>query len=283
MDPALLRERELFQKRAFAVPVIETKKRKEESSSNAPDAKRMRPSGNESMSSSMYSGPRSASMSAAASAFKFGVLTKIVKHLRQKFQDGEDSPLTMEEILDETNQLDVSGKTRQWLLAEALPNNPKIEATLDGKFQFKPPLRCRDKKSLLRLLKQHDLKGMGGILRDDVVESVPHAERVLKTLDSEIVTINRQDKKKVLFYNDRHADLVVDEEFQKLWRAVAVDGIDDAKIEEYLDKQGIRSMSDQSSKKPVQPIQRRKAQRKKQIKKPKDNEHIASDLKIYDD
>lgn len=51
-------------------------------------------------------------MNAAASAFKFGVLTKIVKHLRQKFQDGEDSPLTLEEVLDETNQLDVSGKTR---------------------------------------------------------------------------------------------------------------------------------------------------------------------------
>lgn len=51
-------------------------------------------------------------MNAAASAFKFGVLTKIVKHLRQKFQDGEDSPLNLEEVLDETNQLDVSGKTR---------------------------------------------------------------------------------------------------------------------------------------------------------------------------
>lgn len=60
-------------------------------------------------------------LNAQASAFKFGILTKIVKHLRQKFQDGEDSPLALEEILDETNQLDVSGKTRQvffliWLI-----------------------------------------------------------------------------------------------------------------------------------------------------------------------
>lgn len=106
---------------------------------------------------------------------------------------------------------------------------------------------------------------------------------IVQALDSEIITITRQDKKKVLFYNDRHADLIVDEEFQKLWRSVAVDGIDDAKIEEYLDKQGIRSMQDQSIKKTVQPIQRRKAQRKKLNKKPKDNEHIANDLKIYDD
>lgn len=30
----------------------------------------------------------------------------------------------------------------------------------------------------------------------------------------------------------------VDEEFQKLWRSVAVDAMDDAKIDEYLEKQG---------------------------------------------
>ena len=34
---------------------------------------------------------------------------------------------SLEEILDETNQLDVSGKTRQWLQQEALNHNPKIE------------------------------------------------------------------------------------------------------------------------------------------------------------
>lgn len=30
----------------------------------------------------------------------------------------------------------------------------------------------------------------------------------------------------------------VDEEFQKLWRTVTVDAMDDAKIDEYLEKQG---------------------------------------------
>lgn len=106
---------------------------------------------------------------------------------------------------------------------------------------------------------------------------------LFQALDADIITISRQDKKKVLFYNDRYASLDVEEEFQKLWRSVAVDGIDDAKIEEYLDKQGIRSMQDQSIKKTAQPMHRRKAQRKKQIKRPKDNEHIAEDLRIYDD
>jgi len=63
---------------------------------------------------------------------------------------------------------------------EAFPGNAKIEQTPDGKFLFRPPLKCRDRKSLLRLLKLHDMKGLGGILRDDVLESVPHAEKALK-------------------------------------------------------------------------------------------------------
>jgi transcription initiation factor TFIIE subunit beta len=115
------------------------------------------------------------------------------------------------------------------------------------------------------------------------LESVPHAERTLKALDSELITITRQDKKKVLFYKDRHSEISIDEEFVKLWRSVAVDGIDDAKIEEYLDKQGIRSMQDQGTKKPVKQPMRRKGQKKKFNKKPKDNEHIADELKNYDD
>lgn len=56
---------------------------------------------------------------------------------------------------------------------------------------------------------------------------------------NEIIFITRPvDKKKVLFYNDRTATLPIDEEFQKLWRSVAVDAMDDAKIDEYLEKQG---------------------------------------------
>lgn len=33
-------------------------------------------------------------------------------------------------------------------------------------------------------------------------------------------------------------DTQVDEEFKKLWRSIPVDSMDDAKIEEYLEKQG---------------------------------------------
>jgi transcription initiation factor TFIIE subunit beta len=33
---------------------------------------------------------------------------------------------------------------------------------------FKPPLKIRDRKGLLKLLRQYDMKGLGGILLDDV-------------------------------------------------------------------------------------------------------------------
>lgn len=42
-----------------------------------------------------------------------------------------------------------------------------------------------------------------------------------------------------MFYNDKTATLPIDDEFQKLWRAVAVESMDDQKIEEYLEKQVI--------------------------------------------
>jgi hypothetical protein len=67
-------------------------------------------------------------------------------------------------------------------LTEALVDNPKIEVTPDGKFIFKASYKIKDKKSLLRLLKQHDLKGLGGILLEDVQESLPHCDKALKVM-----------------------------------------------------------------------------------------------------
>ena len=70
-----------------------------------------------------------------------------------------DHPLNLEEMLDETNQLDVGSKTRLWLSNEALGNNPKLKANPDGTYIFKPPYNIVNRKGLLKLLKQHDLKG----------------------------------------------------------------------------------------------------------------------------
>lgn len=48
-----------------------------------------------------------------SSQYKFGVLAKIVKYMKTRHQDGDDHPLTLDEILDETNQLDVGSKVKQ--------------------------------------------------------------------------------------------------------------------------------------------------------------------------
>lgn len=202
----------------------------------------------------------------------------------------------------------------KWLQTEALQNNPKIDVTPDGmRFVFKPVYKIRDGKSLLRLLKAHDIKGIGGVLLEEVQESLPHCDKALKNRANEIVYITRPtDKKKILFYNDRTANLTViwacnafnciidldstassiifyripkqvDEEFQKLWRSVTVDAMDDAKIDEYLEKQGIRSMQDHGPKKPLIPKRKKTGQKKRQFKKPRDNEHLADVLETYED
>lgn len=143
--------------------------------------------------------------------------------------------------------------------------------------------KIKDGKSLLRLLKQHDLKGLGGVLLDDIQESLPHCEKVLKHRASEIIFITRPvDKKKILFYNDRTANFAVDEEFQKLWRSATVDAMDDAKIEEYLEKQGIRSMQDHGIRKPIMPKRKKAPLKKRQFKRPRDNEHLADILETYE-
>lgn len=50
----------------------------------------------------------------------------------------------------------------------------------DSKYLFKATYKLKDRKSLLKLLKQQDLKGLGGILLEDVEESLPHCEKALK-------------------------------------------------------------------------------------------------------
>ena len=82
---------------------------------------------------------------------------------------GEDQPLTLSEILDETHQLDADSKTKYWLEHEALRSNPKISASMmrqggETTYMYKPPFQIMNKKALLKLLKQYSIKGMYFIL-----------------------------------------------------------------------------------------------------------------------
>ena len=78
---------------------------------------------------------------------------------------GEDTPLTLSELLDETHQLDADSKTKYWLEQEALRSNPKISASMmrqggETTYMYKPPFQIMNKKALLKLLKQYSIKGM---------------------------------------------------------------------------------------------------------------------------
>ena len=276
MNSSLLKEREEFRKRAMAVPVVENKKRKvEESSAKKSSSK---PAVNM---EKVFA--KIKSQMGSTSQYKFGVLTRIVRHMKERHMAGEDHPLNLEEILDETSQLDVSSKTRMWLSNEALKQNPKLEVVEGDKYIYKPPYRLKDRKSLMKLLKRKDLNGDGGIYYDDVYESLPKCEKIVKNLteDKKIIQIHRPcDKKKVLYFYDHTTDLHIDEEFQKLWRGVSVDGVDDQKIEDYLEKQGISSMRDNGPKKFAMP-KRKKVAAKRKFRAPRDNEHMADVLQDY--
>ena len=74
------------------------------------------------------------------------------------------------------------------------------------------------------------------------------------------------DKKKILFYNDLSLCFNVDEEFQKSWRSIAVEGMDESKIEDYLKNQGISSMQDVNLKRSSVPLHKRKENKKRKQK-----------------
>ncbi|XP_050397717.2 general transcription factor IIE subunit 2 isoform X1 [Patella vulgata] len=280
MDPSLLKEREAFLKRAKNQPSVEKRKHKSKPDTSEPSSKRHK------VKSQPPKVPTNFDYKTAhgSSQFKFSVLAKIVKYMKVRHQHGDTHPLMIDEILDETNQTDITTKIKHWLLTEALMNNPKIITKEDreGKrFSFRPKLEIRDRKGLLKLLKNYDLHGRGGINIEDVEEAIPDAEKALKQLGEHVIYVVRpNDKKKILFYNDKYCKISLDEDFQKLWRSVPVEGLDDKKIEEYLEKQGIASMQDVASHK-VAPIQKRKKGSRKNKTFKKLNDHLDGLLQDY--
>lgn len=274
-----MRERELFKKRALSTPAVE--KRPSASDSHKKKKAKVDKEGSSGSKHTAESSNGSFNLK-ASSGYKFGCLAKIVNYMKTRHQRGDTHFLNLEEILDETKLLDIGMKQKQWLMTEALANNPKIEVR-DGKYAFKPKYHLKDKKALLRLLDKHDQLGLGGVLLDDVEEGLPNSAKAIKALGDQIIFVTRPDKKKVLFYNDKHCQFVVDEEFQKLWRSVPVDSMDEEKIEEYLKKQGISSMQETGPKK-VLPVQKRKkpgGQKKRRFKT--HNDHLAGVLEDYSD
>ncbi|XP_029457413.1 transcription initiation factor IIE subunit beta [Rhinatrema bivittatum] len=284
MDPALLRDRELFKKRALSTPAVEKRPTPTSSDSYKKKKAKLEQGGASGLKqpSDASNGSFNLKALSGSTGYRFGVLAKIVNYMKTRHQRGDTHPLTLEEILDETQHLDIALKQKQWLMSEALVNNPKIEM-IDGKYAFKPKYNLKDKKALLRLLDKHDQRGLGGILLEDIEEGLPNAQKAIKALGDQIVFVTRPDKKKILFYNDKTCQFTVDEEFQKLWRSIPVDSMDEEKIEDYLKRQGISSMQESGPKK-ILPVQKRKkpaSLKKRRFKT--HNDHLAGVLQDYTD
>ena len=105
---------------------------------------------------------------------------------------------------------------------------------------------------------------------------------IKQKLGEEIVVLVGKGKKKILYYNDKSSpeNIQVEEELVKYWRDVAVEGLDEAKIEEYLEKQGIASMKDGLNNVQTLPGGKRKqSARGRQSKK--HNDHMGTILNEY--
>lgn len=58
-------------------------------------------------------------------------------------------------------------------------------------YKFKPVLSVHDRKGLLKLLSSNDAQGLGGILVEEVEESVPHAAKALRVNILRSVVLSR--------------------------------------------------------------------------------------------
>ncbi|KAI0988276.1 hypothetical protein GJ496_003315 [Pomphorhynchus laevis] len=183
--------------------------------------------------------------SESGSQQKFSTLCRIVNFLQARYLNGHYDPITLNEIITQL-KFEISQKVRTWLLDDALKNNPRVRMTdstegMPGTcgFSYEPPLKVTNRKSLLRLLKEHHHKGDGGILVDDIRKSLPNADVILKMIANCTILIQRSDKKEVLFYRDSVNWKRQPDDIRQLWRDVPMDGVDMFKIEQHLKKRGI--------------------------------------------
>lgn len=129
MDPELLKQKAEFKKRALATPSIQGSKRSapadEGEGKSRPSAAKIPKTSGASFGVSTSSTPQfdsksaaaTASASAAAAQFstRFGTMARIVDHMKKRHLQGDQWPLSLDEILQELMVFDVSNKEKQWL------------------------------------------------------------------------------------------------------------------------------------------------------------------------
>uniref|UniRef100_A0A5S6QUM5 Transcription initiation factor IIE subunit beta n=1 Tax=Trichuris muris TaxID=70415 RepID=A0A5S6QUM5_TRIMR len=250
MDPALLKQRQAFMRRAAAVPTVSSRpspaalpKGREavvrRSSAGTSDPKRQKVDAE-----SRKPAPFDYKTAKTCVATNFGVLAKVLDFLRKRHLDQATWSLSLQEIFEELQMFDVSNKVKMWL-AEILPENSRITRDEFGKFIYKPPYKIKGKNSLLGVLKRREMEGTGALLMSELSECVSSPEKLVAALGNSVISINVNVNKRkdvALFYNDtENQSLNVDEAYVSLWRSVNVGHLNDQRLEEYLVKHGIDS------------------------------------------
>lgn len=224
-----------------------------------------------------------------SSKSRFLTLTNIVEKLQERFLSALTEPVTLDEIIEESN-LNIDPADKHWLASKALLSNPKIDVkNIDdvNKFVYKPPLDLKPAKraTLLNLLKSRHEKCEGAITVDDVRDSLPRskADAIIDGLvkSGEVVKM-AFNKKEVLFYTDNAYNLRVNPEFIESWRRISVEGLDDNKIKEFLETHGHFGLTKNGPKLAQLPTKpsRRGGRRPDTMKH---NQHVAHQLEDYSD
>ncbi|CAF3476641.1 unnamed protein product [Rotaria socialis] len=244
---ALFKDHANFRKReadaASFLASSEKRQKTEKSSSSSQKTNRSKPTFGRSKTSTDFANDYHPSSSSSKS--RFLILTKIVEKLQDRFLGGTADAITLDEIIQES-ELVIESSDKHWLASEALLSNEKIDVKKVedvNKFVYKPPLDLKGgkKQALLNLLKSRHEKCEGAVTVDDVRDTIPRptADKIIENLikDGQVVKVT-SNKKEILFYTDPAYKLKVHPDFTESWRKISVEGLDDKKIWEFLDKQG---------------------------------------------
>lgn len=287
MDPALLKQRQEFMQHAIrSMDTMQQIKKDgipaQSSSSQAQLAQRKKKKKVATTAPAAVKKEQS-SVAELQTAANFSVMAKIVDYMRKRHLNQQQWPLSLQEIMDEMQIYDVNRKSTLWL-QEALPHNPRLQSEPDGKFNFKPPHRVKNKATMLTLLRKQHSDGKGGILLSELNECVANAETIAKSLGNQIIGLPTQINKRkdtVYFFNDPETDFTIDEQFVQLWRVAGVEHLDENKIEEYLQKHGLDTARDLTPRKAMNANAPKRKQPRQRGQQRVHNVHLEDMLEDY--
>lgn len=127
MDPALLRDRQAFLKKASSTLSVEKRKLPAPPHQDSPapsTSKRPAPSSSTNFD---YKTAQLYAPGTGPNQRKFGTLSSIIRYMKNRHLEGDTHALSLEEILEEANLSNVPPHIQAWLEGEVLPTNTKIQ------------------------------------------------------------------------------------------------------------------------------------------------------------